>query len=1002
MSSHQNDYSFPIDDSIDQTFEVDFPVKRLLSKSSPRVEQKVAVVEKVDVAESSPPETPKKKTKMIKVLRKKKVTVPIINIIEEPEVESKTEVELRRFEGNVEDFLRRRYVDGVKFSHGSMISPIGRFLINRYDIDYFFDLYCNGMLSEYPIFGITEKPMIETPVMVDIDIKLKEDESKKYGEHLYNEESVLSIIEAYNSVLRDVVEGITDDDLTCVLLEKPIYYLDVGENVYVKNGFHLHYPKLFLDKELQTKILTPRLREIVDQKQVFSYLGLTDSKKIIDSVANNMWLMYGSRKDESMEPYLVSKVFKSNLEELSLEQAFNDYKIFNKDEVAINIKNKVQYYLPRILSIIPFGRTEYCRTIKETVKTAFVSQTEAKRKKIEENRISRNEDGELKYKSDPDGDLNKARKLLPLLKRERAVDYHEWIRVMFCLMNISQKSYEGYELFLEFSSRAENYDEDGCYQAWTSTEFTEGGNKLTLGSLRMWVKEDSPEEYKRLELNHSEHIIERLKYACIYGSHSDYAEFFKYIYGEKNIRILNQNPVKMKFASWNENQALWVIEEKSVLSRLISTNLKPYFEKWNMEQNNKLATCEDSADKESINGVLKSIRKALLNLSSGPFLTNVVNYYCSFDIDKNFQMKLNSKSNLLPIRNNKVMDLQTREIRERDRDDLFSRELEVDYVQDCDYTKNVIPFFSSICLNNDDLVDYHKRFWGYNMTGEISDRSLHILWGVGRNGKSTIVDLFEKIIGKDYFISCSEKVIMNREQSSSTSPELIRLQGARCAVLSETKKDEVLNSERIKRLTGGDNIVARQLYGEEVQFKHQASIMMLTNNKPGFDIDDQAMVDRVKLLPFLARFENNTSNQQYIKNLTENCLDEFFSWFVDGAYEWYNGKLLVPCDIMAVQMKSYINELDVLGQFIEERIQIVAKDEYSLIPKNDKAENRIKRDTLYAMFISYTIELGQKNKLTKNEFYKTIEEKYKITVVPVQGNRYFLCKEKKFVVADDE
>ena len=69
---------------------------------------------------------------------------------------------------------------------------------------------------------------------------------------------------------------------------------------------------------------------------------------------------------------------------------------------------------------------------------------------------------------------------------------------------------------------------------------------------------------------------------------------------------------------------------------------------------------------------------------------------------------------------------------------------------------------------------------------------------------------------------------------------------------------------------------------------------MLTNNKPIFDTQ-KANTDRIKLLPFLAEFENSPENQEYINELITNHLDDFFSWFVDGAFEWYNGKKLVPC-----------------------------------------------------------------------------------------------------------
>ena len=33
-----------------------------------------------------------------------------------------------------------------------------------------------------------------------------------------------------------------------MLLEKQMYYIDTDEHTYAKNGFHLHFPNLFLSK----------------------------------------------------------------------------------------------------------------------------------------------------------------------------------------------------------------------------------------------------------------------------------------------------------------------------------------------------------------------------------------------------------------------------------------------------------------------------------------------------------------------------------------------------------------------------------------------------------------------------------------------------------------------------------------------------------------------------------------------------------------------------------
>ena len=66
------------------------------------------------------------------------------------------------------------------------------------------------------------------------------------------------------------------------------------------------------------------------------------------------WLMYGSRKSEDMDPYLLTKAFNSNLTELSIDQALKNYKLYNVDEQILNIDGRINEYIHRILSIIPF------------------------------------------------------------------------------------------------------------------------------------------------------------------------------------------------------------------------------------------------------------------------------------------------------------------------------------------------------------------------------------------------------------------------------------------------------------------------------------------------------------------------------------------------------------------------------------------------------------------------------------------------------------------------
>jgi P4 family phage/plasmid primase-like protien len=523
---------------------------------------------------------------------------------------------------------------------------------------------------------------------------------------------------------------------------------------------------------------------------------------------------------------------------------------------------------------------------------------------------------------------------------------------------------------------------------------------LNIGSLRRWAKEDDPEAYQNICFDKGK--LDFLIEECLTGSHGNMAKLFRFVYGE-NIKIIAQLP-HLIFAHWNEGTSLWTIQNKTVMINLISDIVTPYFKTRLTKAISKLTKLDDENDceqEESLKSQIKSIQKMIGNLSSSPFLNNICFYYSGFELDTEFEIKLNSKSNELPIKNKKIINLKTKVIRERTKEDLFSFELDVSYIQDCNFSK-VIDFFNGICCQNDDLVDYMKRLFGYTLTGEISDRSLHIFWGSGRNGKSTVIDILRKILGKKYFVTCSENVLLKSTSTSSTSPELIRIQGARVIVLSETDKQEKLNSKRIKGLTGGDEIVARQLFREQIEFNPQATPIMITNHKPEFDINDQAMIDRLKMVPFLGRFDNTPKNRDYIKDLINNHLDDFFSWFVDGAFEWYNGKELIPCQLMTQEMDAYINELDIQKQFMDERIDIISKENYNKLSNDEKMRFRVKKDSLFAIFVGYIMELGIRSTLSKSDFYKALEEKFNLTPIKIMGIRYYLCRELLTKQGDNE
>ena len=109
---------------------------------------------------------------------------------------------------SISQILKRSRVDGSFHSHVSLVEPRGTYQINRQDIEEFWDSYCRT-IEENPntVLGVGEKPKNDIPVLVDIDIKADIPETGLI-EAVYCEKHVRDVVEIYQSILRDITQGI--------------------------------------------------------------------------------------------------------------------------------------------------------------------------------------------------------------------------------------------------------------------------------------------------------------------------------------------------------------------------------------------------------------------------------------------------------------------------------------------------------------------------------------------------------------------------------------------------------------------------------------------------------------------------------------------------------------------------------------------------------------------------------------------------------------------------
>ena len=627
--------------------------------------------------------------------------------------------------------LREHYVDNNPWhTHVSMVAPKGKFLLDRENLENFWDIYCDEVKEGKTILGVAEKPQKYLPVLGDIDLKALVDDDQELGEHLYSEEQIKQVISVYQSVLRNIVDNCRDYYLLCVVLEKPMYFIHAGEKTYVKNGFHLHFPNLFLSRADQNIHVIPRIKEQLKELETFKDIGFENSGDVIDKCCCNVpWLMLGSRKSEDMDPYGVTKIIGSDGTEIDINLAFRNYKIFDMHETPVEIKGRIEYYMPRILSILPYGREvlELRRGIVSPIKTRLRKEGNKKDKK--------------KYlKITTTEALEKSGELLKKMIADwRADDRNEWIRIGWILFNIGEGSNEALDQWISFSSRCEDkFDETICIYEWDRMVKKD----LGLGTLRHLAKLDNPKKYEEFKKEQTKtHLKDSIK-----GSHNDIAKALYSMYGDEFVcaSISGKTWYQFRKPVWEE------VEEGTTLRARISEDIVKDLTKMLSELNKEVE--ENAEDKSDVNVIMKrsqQIYKLIANLKSAPYKNNIMKEAMEVFYDRRFKAKLNQNGHLIAFKNG-VYDLKNNIFRDGLPEDFLSKHIPIEYKEyneSDEDVQNVIEFLQKI-FPDKSVRTYFLDTYSDIFVGGNPQKKVYLWTGDGDNGKSITQTFFEKMLGE--------------------------------------------------------------------------------------------------------------------------------------------------------------------------------------------------------------------------------------------------------------
>lgn len=373
---------------------------------------------------------------------------------------------------------------------------------------------------------------------------------------------------------------------------------------------------------------------------------------------------------------------------------------------------------------------------------------------------------------------------------------------------------------------------------------------------------------------------------------------------------------------------------------------------------------EKNGDEDAAKAFRKHIKASRSNKSKTNMLKEVQHNMpiMPFQLDKH-KMAFNVPNGTLSLKSGQLVPAK--------RDYFITKFSPIEYTDNADCVLWQ-KFLDDIFGGDRELIRYIQKAVGYSMTGDTSEQCVFFLYGTGRNGKSTFLDVLREIFG-DYVSNIQPETIMvKNSMGNGINSDIARLKGARMVTTVEPNEGVRLNEGLIKQLTGDDAVTARKLYGNEFEFKPEFKLWMATNHKPIIRGTDDGIWRRIHMIPFTVQIPIDKVDRQ-LKSKLEREYPAILRWAVEGCLLWQREGLKQPRAVLDMT-REYRREMDVISGFLDDRCEV--GEGFSA-----------KSSELYAAYSAWC-ESNTEYKMSNTKFSVEMEKRF--SKVAKKTGKYFL------------
>lgn len=289
---------------------------------------------------------------------------------------------------------------------------------------------------------------------------------------------------------------------------------------------------------------------------------------------------------------------------------------------------------------------------------------------------------------------------------------------------------------------------------------------------------------------------------------------------------------------------------------------------------------------------------------------------------------LDKHTHLLGVGNGAV-DLRTGKLLAPDPDDLITTITQVMFNPDAK-----APLFeqtvAEVFFDDAEAVAFFQRLVGYALLAQPTEDVMVIPYGLGSNGKSTVLGAVRSVLGEHAKMASADTFLSSGQgggNAGQAREDVLRLRGTRFVYVSEPDEGCELREGLVKSMTGGEAMPARGVYSRAtVEVKPTWVAFMPTNHKPIVKGDDHAIWRRLLPVPFTRNFDNDLTvikDPEREDKLAAEA-EGILAWCVRGALAYQKLGLRSPAAVRQAR-EDYKSDMDLLAEWIDECCEVGPK-----------------------------------------------------------------------------